>query len=165
MSSTFSEMCRQVVTWVREPSKSASVAPPGVGHAHVAHPIVHLHPVPTQIAGSTRGYTGGTLRRIHGRLQHAGMKKVVAWACVVTGGIAGAAVAIDKVALVSSDADRSGLSPAAVSEPSSFYLFAFGVAALGLVLHWAHRKRRARRASRVAGGRAALHVIGRSPRI
>jgi hypothetical protein len=153
MSSTFSEMCRQVVTWVREPSKAASVPPPGVGHVHAAHPVVHPHPLPTQIAGSTRGYTGGTLRRIHGRLQHAGMKKVVAWACVVTGGIAGAAVAIDKVALVSSDAGRSALSPAAVSEPSSFYLFAFGVAVLGLVLHRVHRKRRARR----AGPRPALH--------
>ena len=135
---SFQQICREVVTWVRVPRPTPGASTPSVLQTDTAvHPTAHLHSYP-DASGSPLPHHG-RLHRIGQRLHHAGMKKVVVLACTFTGGIAGASLIIDKVAL-RVPAKQPGLSPTPVSEPSSFYLLAFGVAALWLSLYWIHRK-------------------------
>ena len=132
MASTFMEVCREVVTWVRTPSQSASTHAAGVRHA------VNIHPRPIVIGGPAR--TPGRLHHISNRLRDAGWKKIVTWSCVVTGGATGTAFAVDKAVVYVSNVRHGGSSTTSVPEPSSLYLFAFGLAAMWLTLHWMHRK-------------------------
>ncbi len=145
MSSKFIEACRDVVTWVRVPRRSAGAAVHLTPQAPAAvqpavHPIIHIYPNP---AGAASSNAGGHFHRVGARLRHVGMKKVVALVCTISGGIAGAALLVDKVVLRVAGTSGSTPLPTQVSEPSSLYLLAFGIVALGFGAHWVHRKLKA----------------------
>ena len=140
MASSFIEVCHEVVSWVRTPKRPPNLSAKGIGHVHLgAHPVHHLHPVPNMVGAPSSNPSPIHLHHIGHRLRHAGMTKVVALVCVVTGGVAAAGLVVDKAAQLFSEVGATAPAPTPIPEPSTLYLLAFGVSALFYCLHLLHK--------------------------